>query len=66
MACNSLMAFVENEIKRNDIRLTLINDSAHLNADFLTEAILTMMVRGVYCSRVLPNDEFVDLLEKAL
>lgn len=26
---------------------------AHLNADFLTEAILTMMVRGVYCSRVL-------------
>lgn len=66
MACNSLMAFVENEIKRNDIRLTLINNSAHLNADFLTEAILTMMVRGVYCSRVLPNDEFVDLLEKAL
>ena len=66
MACNSLMAFVENEIKQNDIRLTLINDSAHLNADFLTEAILTMMVRGVYCSRVLPNDEFVDLLEKAL
>jgi len=66
MACNSLMAFIENEIKRNDIRLTLINDSAHLNADFLTEAILTMMVRGVYCSRVLPNDEFVDLLEKAL
>lgn len=66
MACNSLMAFVENEIKQNDIRLTLINDSAHLNADFLTEAILTMMVRGVYCSRILPNDEFVDLLEKAL
>ena len=66
MACNSLMTFVENEIKQNDIRLALANDPAHLNAEFLTEVVLTMMVRGVYCSSVLPNDEFVELLEKAL
>ncbi len=65
-ACNSLMDFFENEIKQNDIRLTLINDPAHLNAEFLTETILTMMVRGVYCSRVLPNNDFVNLLETAL
>ena len=66
MACNSLMNFVENEIKQNDVRLTLTNDLAHLNAEFLAEAILTMMVRGVYCSRALPNNEFVVVLEESL
>lgn len=65
-ACNSLMVFVENEIKQNDIRLTLTDDPVHLNAEFLTELILSMMVRGVYCTKILPNDEFVELLETSL
>lgn len=65
-ACNILMGFVENEIKRNDIRLTLTDNPACLNAEFLTELILSMMVRGVYCTKNLPNDEFVKLLKTAL
>lgn len=65
-ACNALMDSVENEVKRSDIRLTLMDDPAHLNAEFLTESILSMMVRGVYCTKILPNDKFVELLETAL
>lgn len=65
-ACNALMDSVENEVKRSNIRLTLMDDPAHLNAEFLTESILSMMVRGVYCTKILPNDKFVELLETAL
>lgn len=65
-ACNALMGAFENEVKRSDIRLTLMDDQDHLNAEFLTESILSMMVRGVYCTKHLPNDEFVKLLEKVL
>lgn len=66
MACSKLMSFIENEIKRNDLHLTLANDLSRINAEYLSELILSMMVRGVYCSSVLPNNEFVDLLKKTL
>lgn len=65
-ACFRLMNFVKNEIKQNDIHLILNNNSAHLEAKFLTEAILSMMVRGIYRTKALPRDEFVDLLETTL
>lgn len=68
-ACNSIMNFVENEIKQNDVRLTLIDNSAHLarlNAKLLCELILSVMVRGVYCAKTLPDNEFAALLEKVL
>lgn len=65
-ACNSLMNFVEHEIKQNDLHLTLTYNLPHLNAEFLTELILSMMVRGVYCTKSLPNDEFVQLLKTML
>lgn len=65
-ACNKMMNYLENEIKRNDITLALSHDSAHINSEYLTETILSMMVRGVYCTKHLPNDEFVSLLEKTL
>ena len=61
-----VMNYLENEIKRNDITLALSHDSAHINSEYLTETILSMMVRGVYCTKHLPNDEFVSLLEKTL
>lgn len=60
------MDFVDSEIKQNDIRLILTNDMAHLNTKLLTELIISMMVRGVYCSQKLPNDEFMNLLENTL
>lgn len=66
IACNSLMTFVGNEIKRNDIRLPLTKEFNKLYAKFWTEAILSMMLRGVYCSKELPNNEFVESLKNAL
>ena len=64
--CNKMMSYLGNEIKRNDITLALTHDSAHINSEYLTETILSMMVRGVYCTKHLPNDEFVSLLEQTL
>lgn len=66
IACTKLMDFVESEIKQNGVRLTLTNNMAHLTAEFLAETIITMMLKGVYCTRALPKDEFVDLLVTTL
>lgn len=65
-ACNKIMSHLRNEIKCNDIKLALTQDSAHIASEYLTELILSMMVRGVYCTKQLPNDEFVSLLEQTL
>lgn len=64
-ACNTLMSFIGSEIKRQDVRFAFTNDQAHLYAKYLTELILSEMVRGVYCTRVLPDDTFADLLDRA-
>lgn len=66
-ACNTLMTFVVNKIMQNNIRLLPSTSTpAHLHAKFLTALILSMMIRGVYCTEILPNDKFVELLEAAL
>ena len=65
-ACEWMMNFIGNEIKRNDVLLALTCDSTHINAEYLTEIILSTMVRGVYRTKNLPNDEFITLLEQAL
>lgn len=65
-ACNKIMSHLRNEIKCNDITLALTQDSAHIASEYFTELILSMMVRGVYCTKQLPNDEFVSLLEQTL
>lgn len=65
-ACNKMMCFIDNEIRKNDIPLALTYDSAHMNSEFLTEMILSRMVRGVYRTRSLPDDEFAALLKQTL
>ena len=65
-ASNALMDSVKTEIKKAGIHLTLTNDPTRTVADFLTETVLTIMVRGVYCTKVLPDDDFVKLLKKYL
>ena len=66
LACNDIMEFVKSEIAKKGVQLTLTKDTSRITARFLTESILTMMVRGVYCTSVLPEDDFVDCLEKTL
>ncbi len=68
-SCDKLMKYVTNKIKQNDIRLTFADDPmifAHLTARFLTELTVTMMVKGVCQSKVLPEDSFIELLEQTL
>ena len=65
-SCNNLMEYVKNEIKQNGIRLILTNDPARSDAEFLTEAILAMMVRGIYCAKTLPDNDFAKLLTSTI
>lgn len=65
-ACDKLMTYVSDEIKQKDIRLTLNHNTAKIISIYLVEIILTLMDRGVYCTKVLPDDEFVKLLESTL
>lgn len=63
-ACDMLVNDIENKIKQNDLRLTLSRNTARLCTEYLAEVILTLMSRGVYCAKTLPDDAFVTLLEK--
>ena len=65
-ACNRVMDYLKTAVKSNGITLTFTHDSAPLISGYLTEIVLTLMVRGVYCSTELPNDEFVSLLKQTL
>ena len=65
-SCHKIMRYLVKESKRQDINLPLIHDSAHLHAEYITEIILSMMVRGVYRTQALPNDELVALLKQTL
>lgn len=65
-ACAAIMKYAVDEIKRNDIQLTFMNDLYRVSAAYLTENIITMMVRGIYKTKKLPNDAFVNLLKETL
>lgn len=65
-ACAAIMKYAADEIKRNDIQLTFMNDLYRVSAAYLTENIITMMVRGIYKTKKLPNDAFVNLLKETL
>lgn len=65
-ACAAIMKYAADEIKRNDIQLTFMNDLYRVSATYLTENIITMMVRGIYKTKKLPNDAFVNLLKETL
>ena len=65
-ACKKLMEFVIEERKRNDIQFTFSMNPKQLYAKYMTENIISMMLRGVYRTKVLPDDKFLDLLAQML
>ena len=65
-ACNSVMDYLKTAVKSSGITLTFTHDSASLISGYFAEIVLTLMVRGVYCSTELPNDEFISLLKQTL
>lgn len=67
-SCTALMNSVSNEIKAGGIQLLFIsnNDIYRITSCFLSETILSIMVRGVYCTNVLPDDIFISKLTEYL
>lgn len=65
-ACDLLIDCVDKLIKQKDIVFTLAQNTRNIYSIYLSQIILTMMVRGVYQTRVLPQDKFVELLKSAL
>lgn len=61
-ASEILVNQIDKIVKQNDITFTLESNERNLYARYLTQIILTLMVRGVYQSRVLPTNEFGELL----
>ena len=67
-SCTALMNSVSAEIKASGIQLLFIsdNDIYRITSCFLTETILSIMVRGVYCTNVIPDDTFISKLTEHL
>lgn len=65
-ACDELIDDVDKLVRQNDIVFTLEQNARNLYAKYMTQVIVAMMVRGVYQSRVLPQDEFGELLKNTL
>lgn len=53
---------IDKIVKQNDITFTIESNKRKLYARYLTQIILTLMVRGVYQSKVLPTDDLGELL----
>lgn len=65
-SCDKLLKFITDGLRLNDVDLTLTHNVARIAAKYLTELILSLMVRGVYRANNLPNNDFVNLLEQTL
>lgn len=65
-SCDVLLKSIKDELTINDVSLTLTQNVARIVAKYLTELILSLMVRGVYRVKTLPNNDFVELLEQTL
>lgn len=65
-SCDMLLNSIKDELTINDVNLTLAHNVARIVAKYLTELTLSLMVRGVYRVKDLPNNDFVELLEQTL
>ena len=61
-----LLKTIKDELTINDVNLTLTHNTDRIVAKYLTELTLSLMVRGVYRVKALPNNDFVELLEQTL
>lgn len=65
-SCEELLKFIKNELKLNDVNLVLTHEEDRIAAKYLTELILSLMVRGIYSTTTLPDNDFAKLLEQTL
>lgn len=65
-SCDKLLKSIIAELTLNGVNLMLTHDVARIVAKYLTELMLSSMVKGVYCAKVLPDNDFVEFLEQTL
>lgn len=65
-SCDKLLKFITDELRLNDVNLALTHNEARIAVKYLTEIIISLMVRGVYRAEALPGNDFVELLEQTL
>lgn len=68
-ACKTLVSYIIKKIKtEDDVNLIMSNDrkNFHIIAQYLSEEIITRIVRGKYCAEILPNDKVLELIESFL
>ena len=63
-SCGVLLKSIRDELTMNDVHLTLTQTEARIVAKYLTELTLSLMVRGVYCVKTLPDNNIVEHLEQ--
>ena len=65
-AARKLMDNTVSDLAKGGVQLILEQDKHRVISELLSEIILTLMVRGVYCAQNLPDDEFVKHLKTFL
>lgn len=65
-SCDKLLKFITDELRRNDVNLIFTYNTSRIVAEYLTEIIISFMLRGVYRVKALPSNDFAELLEHTL
>lgn len=65
-SCNEILNLFSSILIQKSVSLVLCRDSKKIVAHYMAEVLLVMIVRGVYCVRELPSDEFILELKDTL
>ncbi|EGR1558521.1 DUF87 domain-containing protein [Vibrio parahaemolyticus] len=65
-SCNDIRKQFNSILVQKGVSLVLCRDSMQIVADYMTDVMLGMIVRGVYCVNDLPVDELIFELKDAL
>jgi len=63
VSCKKAVNQLRRLLKQKGVGFVLCHDEVPLVAEYLAEVVMWMIVRGVYCSPVLPSDQFVAALK---
>jgi len=66
VSCENIVKQILSMIIKQAVPLVLCRDMQSLVAEYLTEILLSMVVRGVYCAPTLPSDKFVTNLKNVI
>lgn len=65
-ACKKILKKMEGKIRSNNIQFVIYSDAARMISEYLTDYIIDMMTHGVYKTKFLPDNKFVELVKTVL